>query len=160
MTSPMAGSKVWVWALKLLRWGKISVSSRASLDDALDLVVLVGIVNDAALEDREFMAVGGGAFEVSGRSIEMEPLRKKQVDLVDVLLQGRVAGCVVRDVVRGAQSFTGVEGDIGRFAIGLSTRGANGSSGCVPGAPCSAMPCRCASARAAAAPAGAGRGVH
>ena len=33
-----------------------------SLNNVLDLVVFVGIVNGAALEDREFMAVGGGSF--------------------------------------------------------------------------------------------------
>ena len=55
------------------------------LNDALDLVVFVGIVNHATLEDGEFMTVGSGPLEVYRRSIEVQPLWEKQVDLVDVL---------------------------------------------------------------------------
>ena len=65
------------------------------LDDALDLVVLVGVVNDAALEDGEFVAVWVGSIKVGGRRIEVQPLGKEQVDLVDVLLERRVAGRVI-----------------------------------------------------------------
>ena len=105
------------------------------LDDALDLVVFVGVVNDAALEDGEFMAVGGGSLEVERRRIEVQPLREKQVDLVDVLLKGRVAGRVLGDVVGGAQSFAGVEGNIGGLAIGLAACGASGLLAACCGSP-------------------------
>ena len=54
----------------------------------------------------------------------MQPLREEQVDLLDVLLEGGVAGGVVLHVVGGAQTFAGVEGDIGGLAGGLAARGA------------------------------------
>ncbi len=116
----MAGSKLCVWAVEVVEVRKdLSVFVRL-LNDALDLVVFVGVVNDAVLEDGELEAVLGGALKVSRGRIDMEPLREEQVDLVDVLFQGRVAGRVVWNVVGGAQTFAGVEGNFGRLAIGLA----------------------------------------
>ena len=52
----------------------------------------------------------------------MKPLRKEQIDLVDVLLEGGVAGRVVLNVIRRAQTFTGVEGDLRWSAVGFAAR--------------------------------------
>jgi len=44
--------------------------------------------------------------------VDVKPLGKEQIDLVDVRLEGGIAGRVVLDIVGGAQTFTGVEGDV------------------------------------------------
>jgi hypothetical protein len=93
------------------------------LDDAFDLVVFVRVMDDAALKDGEFMSVGGGALQIKRGRIEVEPLGEEQIKLVNVLLQRRVAGCVGRDIVGGAQSFPGIKRNIGGLAIGFAPRG-------------------------------------
>ena len=62
------------------------------MDDPLDLVVFVGVMNDAAFEDWKFVTIGGGSLKVKRRRIQMQPLREKQINLVDVLLERGVAG--------------------------------------------------------------------
>jgi len=52
----------------------------------------------------------------------VKPLRKEQVDLVNVLFERGVTGGVVLHVVGGAQTFTGVEGDLRWSPVGLSAR--------------------------------------
>ena len=90
----------------------------------------------------------------------MQPLGKKQVDLVDVLFERRVAGCIVRDVVGCAQSFAGVEGDIGGFAIGFAACGAHGLLAPCQGCPVLQCLVGVLLSRQQAVRAGAGRGVH
>ncbi len=51
---------------------------------------------------------------------DVEPLGEEKVDLLDVLLERGVAGGVVVDVVGGAQTFTGVHGDVGGLERGLA----------------------------------------
>ncbi len=80
-------------------------------------------MNGAVLEDRELEAVLRSALHICGSAIDMEPLGKEQVDLVDVLLEGGVAGGVVRNVIGGAQTFVCVEGDFGGFAVCFAARG-------------------------------------
>ena len=45
----------------------------------------------------------------------LDLLRVQDVDLVDVFLEGRVTGRVVGDVIRGAQSFAGVQRNFRRL---------------------------------------------
>ncbi len=47
------------------------------LNDALDLVVFIGVVNCAGLEDGEFVAIGSGSLKVKRRRIEVQPLREE-----------------------------------------------------------------------------------
>src|ERR1700679_4153740 len=54
----------------------------------------------------------------------MEPLGKEQVDLLDMLLQRRIARRIVLYVVRRPQSFAGVHYDVRRILGGLPVRGA------------------------------------
>ena len=56
--------------------------------------------------------------------VDVQPLGKEHVDLVDVLLERGVAGRVVLHVVGGAQTFAGVEGNVGGLAAGFAARGA------------------------------------
>ena len=58
------------------------------LNGALYLVVFIGIVGYAVLEDREFEAVLGGALKFDGGGVDVKPLREEQVYLLNVLLQG------------------------------------------------------------------------
>jgi hypothetical protein len=53
----------------------------------------------------------------------MQPLGKEQIDLVNVFLEGGVAGGVVLDIVGGAQTLAGVEGNVRGFAAGLAACG-------------------------------------
>ena len=66
-------------------------------------------------------AVGG---QSAVRSDHMEPLRKEQVDLVDVLLERGVAGRIVLDIVGRAQAFAGVQRHLGGLEVGLAMGGA------------------------------------
>ena len=50
---------------------------------------------------------------------------KRRVDLLDVLLQRRVAGGVIIDVEGCAQTFAGVQGDVGRVEGGAPVSGTN-----------------------------------
>ena len=72
------------------------------LDHALNLVVLVGVMDGAALKNGELMAIGCCSFKVDRGRIEVQPLREQQVDLVDVLLQGRIARRIGRNIIRCA----------------------------------------------------------
>ena len=53
----------------------------------------------------------------------MQPLGEEEIDLLDVLLERRVAGGVVVDVVGGAQAFAGVQGNVGGLHGGSAVRG-------------------------------------
>ena len=95
-----------------------------ALDDAFDLVGIVGVVNAGSIDNGEVaMCVRVVAHESALRRDNMEPLGKEEVDLVDVFLERGVAGGIVLNVVGGAQALTGVEGDVGGFAIGLAAGG-------------------------------------
>jgi len=56
------------------------------------------------------MSIVVGGHQIPGWRSGMKPLRKQQVDLVDMLLEGGVAGRVILYVIGGAHTFTGVEG--------------------------------------------------
>ena len=56
------------------------------------------------------------------RSHNVNPLRKEQIDLVDVLLQRGVAGRIVLHVVGRAQAFAGVQRHLGGLEVGLAVR--------------------------------------
>ena len=89
----------------------------------LILFDVVGVVDGGAVNDRILVVVVAAHGQQRGlRRIDVQPLGKEQIDLVDVLLEGRVAGRVVRHVVGGAQTFTGVEGNLGGLAVGLAAR--------------------------------------
>ena len=66
-------------------------------------------------------AIGG---QRAVRRDDVKPLRKEQVDLVDVLLQRGVAGRIVLHVVGRAQTFARVQGHLGGLEVGLAMRGA------------------------------------
>lgn len=57
----------------------------------------------------------------------MQPLRKKEVDLVDVFLEGRISGWIVGDVVGSAETLVGIKGNLGRPAVGFAPGGMLGS---------------------------------
>ena len=100
------------------------------LDDAFDPVRVVGVVNGGAIDDGILaVAVVVGGHQRSLRSAGVEPLGEEQIDLVNVLFEGGVAGRVVLDVIGGAQTFAGVQGDFRGLAARLAAGGAR-----VPGA--------------------------
>ena len=94
------------------------------LNDLLHLVQVVGVVDGGALDHRKLAEVVAAHHHqrAVGR-IDMQPLREEHVDLVDVLLERGVAGRVVLHVIGGAQTFTGVQGDLGGLARGFAARG-------------------------------------
>ena len=60
----------------------------------------------------------------------MKPLREEQVNLMNVLLEGRIAGLVVRHVIGGTKSFPGIQRNLRRLAIGFASGlGAAGDCG-------------------------------
>ncbi len=93
------------------------------LNHPLDLVQLVRVMHRGPVHHR-ILAVGlvGNAHQRPLGRIHMQPLGKQQVDLVNVLLQRRIAGRVVRGVVGRAQTLAAVEGDLRRLARGLAVR--------------------------------------
>ena len=79
------------------------------LNDVLDLVKVVGVVREAALDDRILAeVVSTHRHECAIGRIDMQPHGEQQVKLVDVLFERGVAGRVILHVICGAQSFTGV----------------------------------------------------
>ena len=90
------------------------------LNDVLDAVAVVGIVNGGAVDHGIFaMGVVVDGQQGGVGSVHMEPLGEEQIELVDVLLEGGVAGRVILDVIGGTQAFTSVEWDIGGLAGGF-----------------------------------------
>src|ERR1035441_977832 len=77
-------------------------------------------IDDLVLAD----VVAAHGQQVSRGGVDVQPLREEHVNLVDVFFEGGVTGCVVGDVVGSAQTLTGVEGNLGGFAIGFAARGA------------------------------------
>jgi len=75
------------------------------------------------------MSIVVGGHQIPGWRSGMKPLRKQQVDLVDMLLEGGVAGRVILYVIGGAHTFTGVEGDFRGLAVGLAARRPGNFSG-------------------------------
>ena len=97
------------------------------LDDVLDFVLFVGVVHRGGVDDGIFVAVIGAHGQEDGLGrVDVKPLGKEQIDLVDVRLEGGIAGRVVLDIVGGAQTFTGVEGDVRGFAAGFAAGGTRG----------------------------------
>src|ERR1019366_7765920 len=90
------------------------------LNDPLDLVQLVGVVYRGAVYNRVLAVVAGHCQQRSRWRVDVQPFREQHVDLVHMLLEGGVAGCVVRGIVGRAQTFAGVKRDIGGLAIGLA----------------------------------------
>ena len=90
------------------------------LDHVLDPVVLVGVVDGGAIDHGILaMAVAIDGQQRGLRGVDVKPLGEEQINLVDVLFEGGVAGRVVLHIIGGAQTFTGVEGNIRGFAGGL-----------------------------------------
>ena len=58
------------------------------------------------------------------RGVYVQPLRKQHVDLVHMFNERGVAGRVVLHVIGGAQTFTGIQGNFRRLALGFAARGA------------------------------------
>jgi len=81
------------------------------LDDVLDLVSLIGVMHRGGVDYGIFVVVVGAHGQDGWLgSVDMQPLGKEQIDLVNVFLEGGVAGGVVLDIVGGAQTLAGVEG--------------------------------------------------
>ena len=74
------------------------------------------------VDDVEGAVVDGVGGEAAVGVDDVEPLGEEQVDLMDVLLEGGVAGGVPLDVVGGAQTFAGVEGNVGGLEVGFAMR--------------------------------------
>ena len=93
------------------------------LDDVLDLVVVVGVVDGRAVNHGILaMRVVVDGHQGSRRCGGVKPLREKKIDLVNMLLERRVAGGVVLHVVGGTQAFAGVERNFRRLAGGFAAR--------------------------------------
>ncbi len=91
-------------------------------DGAGDLVFAVDVVDAILVDDVEGAVVDGIGGEAAVGVDDVEPLGEEEVDLVDVLLEGGVAGGVPLDVVGGAQAFAGVQGDVGGADVGFTMR--------------------------------------
>ena len=93
------------------------------LDHPLDLVPFVRIVHLRPVHNGELAHIVAAHSKERGIGrVHMKPLRKQQVDLVNVLLQRRVAGRVVSHIERRPQSLARVEGNLGGLAVGLPSR--------------------------------------
>ena len=94
------------------------------LDDTLDPVSVVGVVNRGAFNHGILADVVAAHHHQGSRGrVGVEPLREEQIDLVDVFLEGGVAGGIVLDIIGGAQTFAGVEGNLRGLAGGVAARG-------------------------------------
>jgi hypothetical protein len=83
------------------------------LDDGGDFAVAVdGASCSGVVDDAVGAVVEAVAGEVAFGGDDVKPLGEEEVDLGDVLPEGGVASGVVLDVVGGAQTFAGVEGDV------------------------------------------------
>src|SRR5437868_890796 len=87
-------------------------------DCAGDLALPIDLPNRAAVDERIGSVVRRVSHYLAIRSDNVQPLRKQKVDLVDVLLQRRVAGWIVLDVVGRAQAFTRIEGNVAGLYVG------------------------------------------
>jgi hypothetical protein len=97
----------------------------SQLNDLFYFVQVVGIVDCVALNNRILtQVVAAHHHQRALRRVHMQPLRKEQVDLLDVILERGVAARVVLHVISGAQSFTGIQGNLRRLALGFAARGA------------------------------------
>ena len=114
--------------VEIVQMGKDFGVFARPLNGAFDLVQIVGIVNNAPVKDGKFTAVLRRAHQGSRGRFNMKPLWKEQIDLMDVLFQGRVAGSVVRDVIGDPQTFAGVEGNFRRLTVSLAASGSCASS--------------------------------
>ena len=86
-------------------------------DGARDLGFAIDLMDRAAVDERIGRVVGRVGLHLAVRRDDVQPLRKQQVDLADVLLQRRVAGRIVFDVVRRAQTFARVQGNVARLHV-------------------------------------------
>ncbi len=89
-------------------------------DGAGDFVLAINLVGAACVYDGEWPIVDGVGRETAVWRDDVYPFRKEQVDLADVLLQGRVARRIVFNVIGRAQTFAGVQRDVRWLQIGLS----------------------------------------
>ncbi len=90
------------------------------LDGAEDLVLAVDAVDAGGVDDGEGRVVGGVGGEGAVGCDDVQPLGKEDVDLLDVLLEGGVAGGIEIGVEGGAQTFALVEGYVGGLEVGLA----------------------------------------
>ena len=90
-------------------------------NDAFHLVQAVRVVDGIAVNDGILaqIIVAHGHQRATGR-VDVQPLRKKHVNLVNVLLERGVTGGVILHVIGGAQALTGVQGNVGRASIGFA----------------------------------------
>ena len=89
-------------------------------DGAGDFVLAVDGVGAILIDDVVGVVVDGVGVDGAVGVDEVEPLGEEEVDLLDVLLEGGVAGGVPLDVVGGAQAFVCIQGDVGGFEVGLA----------------------------------------
>ncbi len=94
------------------------------LDGVEDLVFAIDAVDAGGVDDGEGGVVGGEGGEGAVGLEDVEPLGEEEIDLLDVLLEGGVAGGVEVGVEGGAQAFALVEGDVGGLEVGLAMGGA------------------------------------
>src|SRR6185437_8311294 len=83
-------------------------------------------MHPAAVDDGERAVVDRERGQVAFGSNDMQPFREEQVNLLDVLLERRVAGRIPFDKISGSQALAGVQGDVGWFEIGLAMSRAAG----------------------------------
>ena len=86
-----------------------------------DLVEPVDIVDAGTIDDgKGARVIDRVAGDRAVRREDVEPLRKEQVDLLDVLPERGVGGGVGIDIVGRSQAFAGVQSDVGRSDVGLA----------------------------------------
>ena len=103
--------------------GKISVSSLAEVMTRATLFSRSTPWTPALSTTAKGVLSALKAVRCAVRRDDVQPLGEKQVDLMDVLLERGVAGGIVLDVVGGAQTFSGVQDDVGGLEVGLAVRG-------------------------------------
>ena len=89
-------------------------------DGAGDLGLAIDLMNCAMVDDRDTGCCRRRRRSACRRRDDVQPLGKQEVDLADVLLQRGVAGRVVFDVVRRAQTFARVQGNVAGLDVGFA----------------------------------------
>ncbi len=89
-----------------------------------DLVLAIDAVHAGVVDDGEGCVVGAEGGEVAVGRDDVQPLGEEEVDLLDVLFERGVAGGVDVGVEGGAETFGGVQDDVGGLEVGLAVGGA------------------------------------
>ena len=79
----------------------------------LDLVQLIRIMHAAAVDDAKLLQiVMRGSHQIPIRDRDMQPHRKENVDLVNMLFERRISCGIVGLIIGRPQAFVGVEGNV------------------------------------------------